>query len=91
MFRKKTLSLLDNDALYSPLFQHFKPIHYIISVIYYLLGFLFCLLSLFCGLMMAFFDKRAARLLKKDDAKTGKISNIIVLNTSKENKTISDI
>ena len=40
---------------------------------------------------MAFFDKRAARLLKKDDAKTGKISNIIVLNTSKENKAISDI
>lgn len=34
-------------------------------------GFLFCLLSLFCGLMMAYFDKRSARILKKEDAKTG--------------------
>ena len=35
-------------------------------------GFLFCVLSLVCGLVMAYFDKRAARILKKADAKTGK-------------------
>ncbi|XP_066912299.1 lysosomal dipeptide transporter MFSD1-like [Clytia hemisphaerica] len=36
-----------------------------------MVGFLFCLLSLFCSLAMAFFDKRAARILKKQDAQTG--------------------
>lgn len=39
-------------------------------------GFLFCLLSLFCGVMMAFFDKRAARLLKKNEAKTGEVIHL---------------
>ena len=38
-----------------------------------LFGGLFCLLSLAAALTMAFFDKRASRILGKDDAKTGEV------------------
>ena len=36
-------------------------------------GFAFCLLSLVCALVMAFLDRRAARILKMNDAKTGEV------------------
>lgn len=36
-------------------------------------GFLFCLLSLFCALLMAYLDKRATRILHTGDAKTGEV------------------
>jgi len=39
-------------------------------------GVAFCLLSLFCGLVMAFLDSRAARILKKSSAKTGEVIRI---------------
>ena len=34
---------------------------------------LFCVLSLVAGLFMAYFDKRASRILRKDEAKTGEV------------------
>lgn len=37
---------------------------------------LFCVLSLVAGLAMAYFDKRASRILRKDDAKTGEVIHL---------------
>ena len=36
----------------------------------------FCVLSLIAGLAMAFFDKRASKILRKDDAKTGEVIHL---------------
>lgn len=37
---------------------------------------LFCVLSLIAALFMAYFDKRASRILHKDDAKTGEVIHL---------------
>ena len=37
---------------------------------------LFCVLSLIAGLFMAYFDKRASRILRKDEAKTGEVIHL---------------
>ena len=39
-------------------------------------GFLFCLFSLICALIMAFLDRRAARILNVNDATTGEVIRI---------------
>jgi len=38
---------------------------------YLVAGGAFCLLSVFCALMMFYFDRRAQRILRKDEATTG--------------------
>ena len=42
-------------------------------------GVAFCMLSLFCACIMAFFDSRAAKILKKAKAETGKVSVTVLL------------
>ena len=42
-------------------------------------GVAFCMLSLFCACIMAFFDSRAAKILKKAKAETGKALGAVLL------------
>eukprot|EP00794_Sanderia_malayensis_P005634 gene5634-6330_t len=60
-----------NKAFDQPASTSYKTLGYSL-----LFGSVFCLLSLFCALMMAYFDRRASRILKKEDAKTGEVVRI---------------
>jgi len=44
-----------------------------------IVGGAFCLLSVFCALMMFYFDKRAQRILHRDDSATGTVLNKLLI------------
>ena len=57
-----------NTQFKEPYFEGYKTLGYTL-----LFGLLFCLFSLSIALILAYLDKRANRILKKDDAKTGEV------------------
>ena len=72
-----------NMNIMQPIYKEFtsifkEPVGESYKVLGYSLLFagLFCVLSLIAGLFMAFFDKRASRILRKDEAKTGEVIHL---------------
>jgi len=54
----------------------------------------FCLLSVFCALMMYYFDRRAQRILRRDEATTGSqhvIITLLLIVTDILSRTVSEL
>ncbi|XP_020611830.1 major facilitator superfamily domain-containing protein 1-like [Orbicella faveolata] len=69
-----TINMNVNNPIYKGFVNHVNPTEsYKALGMTLFIGAAVCLFSLGCGLMLGFLDKRAARILKKEDGQTGEV------------------
>lgn len=69
-----TANFMTMTKVYEKVHEHFKG--YTCLGVTLMLAAITCLFSLFCAFVLAYFDKRAARILRKESTRASEVVNI---------------